>query len=59
MWVEKSYSHFFSKKISIYAIFNDLSFNDTLTYDIISFEQLGPVLLFKNKTSLCGTVEFM
>ena len=38
----KSYSHFFSKNISIYAIFNDQSFNNTLTYDIISFEQLGP-----------------
>ena len=38
----KSYSHFFSKNISVYAIFNDQSFNDTLTNDIISFEQLGP-----------------
>ena len=37
----KSYSHFFSKNISIYAIFNDQSFNDTLTNDIASFEQLG------------------
>ena len=39
----KSYSHFFSKNISVYAIFNDQSFNDTLTNDIVSFEQLGPV----------------
>ena len=39
----KSYSHFFSKNISIYVIFNDQSINDTLTNDIISFEQLGPV----------------
>ena len=38
----KSYSHFFSKNISIYAIFNDQSFNDMLTNDIVSFEQLGP-----------------
>ena len=38
----KSYSHFFSKNISIYAIFNDQSFNDTLSNDIFSFEQLGP-----------------
>ena len=37
----KSYSHFFSKNISVYAIFNDQSFNDTLTNDIVSFEQLG------------------
>ena len=34
--------HIFSKNISIYAIFNDQSFNDTLTNDIVSFEQLGP-----------------
>ena len=35
---------FFRKNISIhvYAIFNDQSFNNTLTNDIISFEQLGP-----------------
>ena len=38
-----SYSHFFSKNISIYAIFNDQNFNDMLTNDIVSFEQLcGP-----------------
>ena len=34
---------FFSKNISIYAIFNDQSFNNTLIKDIVSFEQLGPV----------------
>ena len=28
--------------MSIYAIFSDQSFNDTLTNDIVSFEQLGP-----------------
>ena len=35
---------FFSKNLSIYsyAILNDQSFNDTLTNDIVSFEQLGP-----------------
>ena len=38
----KSYSHFFSKNISIYAIFNDQSLNDTLTNDIVSFKELGP-----------------
>ena len=38
----KSYSHFFSKNISIYAIFNDQSLNNTLTNNIVSFEQLGP-----------------
>ena len=34
----KSYSHFFSKNISIYAIFSDQSFNDKLTNHIVSFE---------------------
>ena len=38
----QSYSHFFSKNIRIYAIFNDQIFNNTLTNDIVSFEQLGP-----------------
>ena len=38
----KSYSHFFCKNISLYAIFNDQSFNDKLTNNIVSFEQLGP-----------------
>ena len=28
------------------SIFNDKSFNGTLTNDIVSFEQLGPVPLF-------------
>ena len=37
----KSYSHFFSKNIRVYAIFNDQSFNNMLTNDIVSFEQLG------------------
>ena len=31
----QSYSQFFSKNISVYAIFNDQSFNDTLTKDIL------------------------
>ena len=33
---------FFSKNISVYAIFNDQTFNDTLINDIVSFEQLSP-----------------
>ena len=44
MWVAfASYSHFFSKNISIYAIFNDQSFHDMLTKNIVSFEQLALV----------------
>ena len=46
----KSYTHFFSKNIGIYAVFNDQNFNNALTNDIVSFEQLGPVL-FLNKSS--------
>ena len=38
----KSYSHFFSKNISLYVIFNNQSFNITLTNNTVSFEQLGP-----------------
>ena len=44
----KSYSHFSAKILAympyliIYAIFNNQSFNDMLTNDIVSFEQLGP-----------------
>ena len=37
----KSYSYFLSKNITVYAIFNDQSFNNTLTNNIVSFEQLG------------------
>ena len=33
---------FFSKNISVNAIFIDQSFNDTLTNGIVSFEQLSP-----------------
>ena len=34
---------FFQKNIRVFAIFNDQSFNDTLTNNIISFEHLGSV----------------
>ena len=46
MWVAfckcKSYSHFSGEEIVIYAIINEQRFNDTLTNDIDSFEQLSP-----------------
>ena len=50
-----SFCTFFSKNISIYAIFNDQSFNSKLTNDIISFEQLGPyvVFLWRNQKNTC------
>ena len=44
MWVAfAKATQFFSKNISVYAIFNDQSFNDTFTKDIVSFEQLSPI----------------
>ena len=50
MWVAlanaKATHVFFSKNISIYVIFNDQSFNDTLTNNIVSFEQLGPEFFY-------------
>ena len=48
MWVAfanvnaKATHIFFSKNISIYAIFNGQSFNDMLPNDTVSFEELGP-----------------
>ena len=45
MWVDFAYAkatHIFSAKICLYTIFNDYSINDTLTNDIVSFEQVGP-----------------
>ena len=35
----KGYSHFLNKNICLYAIFNNQSFNETLTNDIVSYEQ--------------------
>ena len=45
-------SIFFSKNINVYVIFNDQSFKDTSTNDIVSFEQLGPaeLLCFRHPT---------
>ena len=38
------YSHFFSKKFQHICVSLDGSFNESLTNDIVSFEQLGPVI---------------
>ena len=40
----------------MYAIFNDQSFNDLLTNDIISFERLGPNFLKKKKKQKKSTL---
>ena len=46
MWVafaNAKATHIFSAKLLVYMpYFNDQSFNDTLTNDIVSFKQLGP-----------------
>ena len=44
--MQKLFTFFFSKNISIYAVPNDQNFLDTLTNHIASFEQLGPVYYF-------------
>ena len=49
----KSYSHFFSKNISVYAIFNDQSFNETLTNDIVIFVQPGPDHIIRTNEPQC------
>ena len=38
----KSYSHFLSKKYQNICVSLDVNFNELLTNDIVSFEQLGP-----------------
>ena len=38
----KSYSHFFSKKCQNICVSLDVNFNESLTNDVVSFEQLGP-----------------
>ena len=39
-----SYSHFFSKKFQLICVSLDVNFNESLTNDAVSFEQLGPGL---------------
>ena len=41
----KSYSHFFSKKFQHICVSLDVNFNESLTNDVVSFEQLGPGFL--------------
>ena len=42
--MQKLLTFFFSKNNCVYAIFNDQNFNDMITNDIVSFEQLGPLI---------------
>ena len=41
---KKSYSHFFSKKFQHICISLNVNFNESLTNDVVSFEQLNPGL---------------
>ena len=50
-------THIFSKNISVSAVFNDQNFNDTLSNDIVSFEQLGPGLYRTISTAHYNTVD--
>ena len=43
----KSYSHFFSKKFQNICVSLNVNFNESLTYDDVSFEQLGPDYLIQ------------
>ena len=55
----QSYSHFFSKNISVYGISNGQSFN-MLTNDIVNFEQVGPDCIIPSwKASWLGHVELV
>ena len=38
----KSYSHFFSKKFQQICVSLNINFNESLTNEVVSFEQLGP-----------------
>ena len=44
----KSYSHFFSKKFQHICVSLDVNFNELLTNDVVSFEQLGPEGMFSH-----------
>ena len=41
----ESYSHFSAKKFQHICVSLDVNFNESLTKDVISFEQLGPGIL--------------
>ena len=42
-YAKATHIFFFSKNMSICAVFNDQIFNNILTNDIVSFEQLSPI----------------
>ena len=52
----KSYSHFVSKKFQNICVSLDVNFNESLTNDVVSFEQLGPGKYFSyfSMKTCCG-----
>ena len=40
--------HFFSKKFQHICVSPDVNFNESLTNDVVSFEQLGPDVYIKH-----------
>ena len=49
MWVTAKATHiFFSKKFQHICVSLDVNFNESLTKDVVSFEQLGPVTFKMN-----------
>ena len=42
-----SYSHFYSKKFQHICVSLDVYFNESLTNDVVSFEQLGPAFFYQ------------
>ena len=48
----KSYSHFFSKKFQHICVSLDINFNESLTNDIVSFEQLGREIYVYDRINL-------
>ena len=55
----KSYSHFFSKKFQHICVSLDVNFNESLTNDIVSFEQLGPVFFDAANSAFCDSAKLI
>ena len=46
MWVAAKATHIFSAKYQNICVSLDVNFNESLTNDVVSFEQLGPACNF-------------
>ena len=52
-----SYSHFFSKKFQHICVSLDVNFNESLTNDVVSFEQLDPEILIMHHVGLVQNLQ--